>query len=541
MKNISCTSKSARKEKQNQQLINWAIAVDNDKSIYRCYALLDALNLSYTTHKFFLDLLFINSEFSPASQLKKWLMNPLGNKLSIAFTIFLICIALCAQPSTGKEADKKKELALFTFIVTWWPFLRDILNAFKNTWRVVHNLIVIIDLYCPELSVALLHLPIIIPLTALNIFVMTRNRAMRNRRKEHLAFNRKLMIEIEGALLINLESARKFRALIQSQSNKQRMLALILSSFIGLQDGIRSYSGFLTICPALAATPPLLVFVICCSILYALMHWAMRVFDEYLEQEQARFVELELLIGIQSRLIEHELNQLEAASQEEQSLLIANTNWEIIRFNTLREEYIRLSRPSYARAIFSGMKNSITFYAAFSIGIILLGSFLSGFPPILFGCLTLMGLLVVAGGIAFSIYELKSAEQPTIGVITVNKHYEVCRRVLSSYNKGTKVLNFAMSALDPVDDDVKQGSKFAILASFIYSIIFGIKAFATGFRVRSEPVLHEYSEHPLLPIKVEPKKPRVNSAAFFYSKLPAPTNNNDELPEPVSHLRMMEN
>lgn len=518
MMSESCIPKPVKTSKKRKRITHWAISIDNDKSIYLCYAFLDGWNLSYTTYKFFFDLLYINSEFSPAKEMKKWLMTPWKNKLSLALTVILICIAMCAQPASSKDADKRKQQAFFVFISQYWPYLRDVLNALKNTYRVVHNLLVITNLYCPKSQAALFHIPIIIPLLAVNIFVLTWNRKMRTQRKEALAHNKRLLKEVQEALFIDLDALRAFRKRMQFQSDKERFCAYLSVAYIGFQDGLRSYSGFLTTCPALVSCPPILLFVLCSSLVYALLHWVMRIYDEYLEQEYARYLELELDLGIQARFIDGQLNQLaNLTDEDEREKKLTQINLELVIFNVLRERYIRLSQPSWARAIFCGIKNSVSAYGAFSVGIIAVAGFFSGFPPLLFFALSLSGFVMIAIGIGYAIYELKTATQESnIGVITVNKWYEVFRKTFSSYNKGTKALNFGLSVIDSDFDEVKQGSIAAVIVSCFFSVIFGIKAFATGFKLRNEPEFQVYPERPLIPMQPKAKKPRLSSAAFFY-------------------------
>lgn len=382
----------------------------NDASfIYALYAGLDALNLSYTTYKYSVDVYLTNKGASSSDTMHKWLTTPTGASIAVAESLVLISLAILANYFSENDANKAKR-----YIAIAWPYCRDVLKALKNTYKGTANSIKMLNLLTGKNFNPFI-LPVAIALSGILITNRIWSRKMITARKNMMQNNMALLTDILLMAALTEEQCQLFRQKVQLQAMETRVKAYISVALSSTIDSLYLYMGMLTIAPV---AWPLFVTLSACCVLYTIMTLATRLYDEYeyqckLKITQAR-IELALFGKQQTEQIIDNLRklmafqaqinqQLAAPEQEEvddirkqQDDLLALISMQKKTLAEKREHALELMTLSHFSAALVGAKNGMAAYGALSSILFMAATILAlsstPFPPILLISIVLIGL-----------------------------------------------------------------------------------------------------------------------------------------------------
>ena len=164
--------------------------------IYALYGALDGLSLSYSTFKYFFDILYTNSPLSSSDVMHDWMLTPAGIAAAAAESIAIIAFSLLANIYDNKKNQKQFE----RFIAAAWPYGRDMMKGLKNAYKGVRSMLLTTEM----LGGQNLHAMIVPAGVVLGVISVVERLCMR----KFVVEPRKVMMKNNSALLASIQGIR---------------------------------------------------------------------------------------------------------------------------------------------------------------------------------------------------------------------------------------------------------------------------------------------------------------------------------------------
>ncbi|WP_131782066.1 hypothetical protein [Legionella gresilensis] len=486
--------------------------------IYLLYGLLDGLNLSYSTLKYFFDVILTNSKTSSSDALHEWTLTPTGILVAATESITLIVFSMLANHF--KDSDKN----LFKrYIAVTWPYLRDSLKGLKNGYKGVRSAIQVANLLGGT-NLNLLILPIGLAISGLTILNRIWLRHMIGLRKDMMRTNAILLASIENNENLSSEDYERIRNSIfkQTQEVKNRhRFAYIVTAYCGTADSLYYYIGVLTLC---SFNWPLLLAMASLCITYSLVCIATRIYEEYDNQRKLKIsqikIDLALFIKENTPILQANFGRLQEISElialgdktqallEEQDKLTINIKATLLKLKNKREHLKSLSTLSPIQACLEGMRHGLAAYGAlssvlFAIATIIVFSTATFPPALIISCIS-VGIIFLAGFVAYSMYQHYKHRKKEVSI--VDKPYEQLNDMLKELKQiqqrnislirdsehAQKTRDFKEEVKKVIDD----GKKVPTAPEFVFQQWFEtIRSFFSGLSKGNKAV--DYTLNPL--------------------------------------------
>ncbi|KTC94572.1 hypothetical protein [Legionella erythra] len=497
---------AGRMDAQSRLMAKWLHA---NGIIYRAYACLDGWNLSYSTLKYFFDVVLTNSDRSSSDVMHEWLVSPAGIAVAATESITLIVFAMLAT-HFDDNPDKLKR-----FIAVVWPYCRDTMKGLKNAYKGVRSTIQMLNVLGAT-NLNFLMLPLALALGGIAIANRLWFRYMLNQRKDMMKNNKLLLEEIQNAESLSKEECQLIREKIQRQTINTRRAALFSAALGGVIDSLYLYVGILFLAPT--SWPVFVTLSVFCMV-FSLVCVATRIYEEYDFQKKLLIAQAKVEFALYSK--EHgqevidlltELQQIslelskfaptEATRQaieeleEKRTRLSAQIHQIKQEFEDKRDELQSLLTLSYTSAFLAGAKNGLAAFSAvtsilFTLGTVFILASVP-FPPLLLILGASLGMALLIGFISHSLIQnwrhhqtLQQREKP----------YEPLAEMLE------KIKDIKNAAQDMnVDEEVKSAIHRGLTMDYSPQYFFQewfevVRSFFSGLGKGSKAV--DYSMNPL--------------------------------------------
>ncbi|MGQ3889591.1 hypothetical protein ACQUW5_11225 [Legionella sp. CNM-1927-20] len=486
--------------------------------IYLLYGLLDGLNLSYSTLKYFFDVVLTNSKTSSSDAMHEWTLTPAGMLVAATESITLIVFSMLANHF--KDSDKN----LFKrYIAVTWPYLRDSLKGLKNGYKGVRSAVQVANLL-GGFHLNLLILPVGLVISGLTIMNRIWLRHMISLRKDMMRANAILLESIENNENLTSEDYKRIRNSIFDQAEEvknRHRFAYVAVAYSGIADSLYYYIGILTLC---SFNWPLLLAMATLCVTYSLVCIATRMYEEYDHQRKLKIsqvkIDLALFIKENTPVLQTNFARLQEISElialgdktkallEEQDKLTANIKATLLEFKNKRDHLKSLATLSPLQACLEGMRHGLAAYGALSSVVFAIATIIvfttATFPPALIISCISAGIIFLAGFVAYSMYQ--HYKHRTKEDIVADKPYEKLNDMLKDLKqiqqRNTKLLKDPECSEKPRDfkEEVKKviddGKKVPSAPEFIFQQWFEtIRSFFSGLSKGTKAV--DYTLNPL--------------------------------------------
>ncbi|MGQ3890744.1 hypothetical protein [Legionella sp. CNM-4043-24] len=376
--------------------------LDKKEYLASSFGLVDGMNISISNLQSIFSYIYANSKsVSATDALHDWMMSPLGFALTAAETVTLVALSIIGNRKDSKNSqdDFKRNVALM------WPYMRDVMKAWKNGGKGVRSLIQISN-QLGNVNINSLIMPLGIAVGVLGAANRVWYRHIKDKRKKQLELHAAVLADIEKLDHIMTEEERLgFWDRVKDEKGLARMEGYTAAIIGGAVDSLYLYLGLLGL--ASLAGPvfvPLAVFCIvqsvCCII--------NRVYEEYCMQRDFLInraeIDLAMFINERGPAIQKWFARLQTLSKEisgdvdqhlsdEQRQRLqdefdetgAQLDNEIKLFTAKRNHLLSLQPTSYLEAILIGIKNGLSAYSAYSSSVFFVATVLliasAPFPP----------------------------------------------------------------------------------------------------------------------------------------------------------------
>ncbi|KTD03034.1 transmembrane protein [Legionella geestiana] len=381
--------------------------------IYGLFGGLDGLNLAFSMESFVFGLLPNHGPLNASDLMHNWMFSPAGIAITVVGTIGLSFFS-----ALGNFFEEKDQRAAARFFAVYWPYVRDVLKATKNTWRGARNALQLVKMLdkssIPLENFNAMSLGFGLVMGAFSASMRVAIRYMDAERKRLSKQNEKLLKEIK-ALKYNdytLEKLSEIRAGIQTHSLEKRALRMSLAAVNGTVDTMYLQMGMLTL---VSLAPGVMIGMTACVAVFSIALILGRIHEEYEEQRKMRASETRVLLALAGKEVALHFRELQsmmldsATSEEEleakrKAMLQAAQD-----FQTHQKTLESLTAPTLLGATMMGVRNGLSANSALSgimffvAAILMLSS--TAFPPAL---LITWVSLCMASLIAFSVHGMIS-------------------------------------------------------------------------------------------------------------------------------------
>lgn len=382
-----------------------------NRYIYGLFGTLDGLNLMFSMESFVFGLLPNHGPLNASDLMHNWMFSPAGIAITVVGTVGLSLFS-----ALGNFFEEKDQRAAARFFAVYWPYVRDVLKATKNTWRGARNALQLVNALnknciSPE-NFGAMSLGFGLVMGAFSASMRVLIRYLDAERKRLVKANGNLLAEIQ-ALKYNeytLETLEDIRGKVEEHAIEKRALRMSLAAVNGAVDAMYLQMGMLTLATlAPGAMIGMTAFVAVFSVALILG----RIHEEYEEQRKMRASETRVrlaLAGKEVALHFRELQDMFPVSNDDESKI----KWESMKhaiqdFQTHQQTLQELTSPSLLGATMMGMRNGLSANSALSgimffvAAILMLSS--TAFPPAL---LIAWVSVCMASLIAFSLHGMIS-------------------------------------------------------------------------------------------------------------------------------------
>jgi hypothetical protein len=524
---------------------NFPQKLDEDRSIYHAYAVLDALSISVSMFKYLFEVYFSTND---SHLMHEFITSPEGIAIITAEGIFLITFSFLASLfEKEKTATTKKNIELA------WRYVRDMMSALRSAYKGLRSTIQIISLLAGGLDLKY----VIIPCGLILGIIAVANRwwllHMREKRKEMIKKNNKCLSEILESPHLTKFDREVFLSRILFQDDKERIHAFFSMALSGLIDGLNLYVGVLSL--AILSSPALLGMSLICGI-YIIVCAISRVYEEYndqldllITQNQCKLalVTREMQINYAKLLSLHHKMDSNPTNLAEAEHLKVELQLSIKSFIELRQILKTQVTRTYFTAVLSGIRYGLLAYGGLTSFLFITSTLFSIsatiFPPALLIASIAMGAVLMIGFLTYTVSahylhlnkQKNNEVQPDIRLMAMQRivqDYEeeeifyksvnegllldpspkfffqewsdVFRSLFSGLSKGNNVTHFLEDLVQdsPGRDDVPLRKIFEIISMALFGIILALRALTRGFKEKP-PVQINLAAH-TKPPKAEP-------------------------------------
>lgn len=387
------------------------------------YGALDGLNLSYSSIKYYFDVMFNNSSVNVSDVMHDWMASRTGLEIAALTSISIVAFSFMAS-LFDEEKDKtviKKEIA------TYWPYLRDCMKALKNAFKGFRTTLQALGLI-GHMDLRYLMVPMGVAFGGLSMLNRMWYRAMKDERKDMQQALDKLYDELST---INnesfLENQQRYREELEKmhQSQSLRAKSFLSASFSGFVDGLYLFMGVLTLS---AFSPQFFIFMTVLSSFLSIASIFTRTYEEIEfqykliaahQKTQLAFYKNEL--DVTYKKLHEKYSQCAAVSTDAANFIVLCAELQLLKdelddkahlFTQGRTDLDKLRVLSNVAAFLAGLRMGLMLYGAMSTGLFLTSTVcaISGitFPPALIIACVVIGL---AGIIAFPIYTVMTNQK----------------------------------------------------------------------------------------------------------------------------------
>lgn len=381
--------------------------LDEQRYVYAVYGLLDGLNLSYSSLKYFFDLVCLNLGGTSSDVMHDWMVSPAGIAVAAIESVGLVVFGMLANYLNDNDKNLFKR-----YLVTIWPYCRDTLKGLKNTYKGLRSLASMVDLLGGQ-NFNFMLLPLSLGLGILSIANRLWHRRMVSERKQMMKENAALLEKVKQHKgPFTEKTANDYRLEIRAQATRLRYTALGSAAYRGVIDGLYLYLGVFTLCPL---TWPIFVAVSAFSLLYSTLSIAAYAYEERDYQRKLEIIQVKIELELSKQLLITQLHELkkqlshraprtEEAALELQQLIKKITDSKVglnAEFRQRLEEANKKIKLSHGSAFFAGLKNGLSAYGVvagvlFALGIIFLLASVA-FPPALLATGVFLGAVCLIG------------------------------------------------------------------------------------------------------------------------------------------------
>lgn len=506
--------------------------IDQDRSIYYAYSILDSLSTACTMAKYVADMLNTNND---SDSMHDIMMSP-GALIAFSIeSVFLVSFSYLATYFDNDQNDVYKK-----FIVTAWPYLRDVMKGLKNAYKGWRSAVSALSLIA-GIDIKYLIAPLGLFLGILGAANRFWLRYMTEDRKLKMSSNSKLLARIKTLNSLSAEEHLYLLSLIEYQSLASRTMAYVSMAFGGFIDGLYLYVGVLGLA---ALSPPMLIAMSIICIFYTLVCIITRLYEEYDYQRRLFVTQTQCQLMLLTKETEtHYLDllflkeidfpsfqELDEIKRKERELALL-----IKRFEEKKTALQALHNKTYLSALLMGLKNGLAAYGALASILFLIAAIIvltgAAFPPFLLISSVILGLAFMIG---FTIHALVENYKHINKENSENKSYqqlldiknkilldqlkdtdplpeqsihsslksglsldpspqyfflewfEVCRSLFSGIGKGQKFIDCALGFLQEKNDqghykDTPIMYVLGAISAFFFGIVLALRAFAKGF------------------------------------------------------------
>lgn len=422
-----------------------ATELNQIKWIYGLYGALDGLSTSFSLLKFLFDAYYSNSSTSSSDALHDWVLTPEGLFCEIVISGLLVTLSSIAN----LNAENKS--AIPQFMGMDYLMLRDIIKAYKNTYKGLLNALNFANMYFPGHGYNALNiLPQALVLGTIAAINRVWLRRIRDERKGWKKQNEKFVQELEGMLRCispkddervlaiqekcQLQSQSQF--FWQSLSKWQNAFALVAAAFSGVIDSPYLYFGVLGV--AILATGSWFFLVVAaCSIIFAAVCVATRVYEEQNYQRELLVTQLQVELAINKRLLALQLQTLKDMTNDKSNPLAIQLELQQALYSQIEKQWEqtkeckkRLAEQSvlpWGAIILGGLKNGVDAYGAVASMMFATATFaiLLGwtFPPVLLVSFVAVGMACLLFFLATALLQYQShlTEKAKLSSVTITR------------------------------------------------------------------------------------------------------------------------
>ena len=427
------TPKVLAPRKAGNKNLQFAKKLDEIKHIYALYGAIDGLSISYSSVKYWFDLLCATNKNSASDLMHGWMLTPEGIAAVAVESIVLISFSFLANVFSDKDPNKAKR-----FIAVVWPYLRDGLKGLKSGYKGVRGALQVAEMLTGQ-DIRNLILPLGLLLSGLYVCVRLWNRHVRSTRKTMMDENKQLLLAIldpQNPKYKTKLTDDDIKAILENEIKKQkdweRYVTLLAAACGGLIDGAYLYLSVVTLA---ALVPPVFIAMLICSVIYSITCIITRIYEEYDFQRKLDATGAKIKLAVCARQLEEIVDELRKSAEDTAAMatqisrvptneaepappelpgLIAQRALELSRqkellkklqtamgeFVTKRNELSSFLSLSALSAALAGLKNGLAAYGALAsvmFGVAAVNAmFLVAFPPafLIAGIITGMVFLI---------------------------------------------------------------------------------------------------------------------------------------------------
>lgn len=527
-----------------------ALKLDQNRSIYHAYAVLDSLSSSYSMFKYFIDVYFSRND---PDLIHDILTSPGGIAAILTETTFLVSFSLLASVFDNEEKNATKK-----FIAASWPYFRDVIKGLKNAYKGWRSGVQILS----AISGADLKYMVIPVGVGLGIFAAANRfwlRQMVENRKKLMTLNKELFLEIQQLDSLTSSDHEYYLSRIGYQDKRECTQAFLASAAGGLIDGLYLYLGVVNLS---ILSPPLFITISAISIVYILACIVTRVFEEYDFQLRLAVTQTKCKFTLIIKEMEDTYTQLILLQEKENKIsadledikqLLQETGQLINRFEDMRQLLHKQLTYNNFTAGLLGMKYGLYAYGVLTSFLFMIASvFLvtsTAFPPALLAGFVLSGLVLMVGMAMYTLrahyLHLRKQEcindelhpfehlkemkknievvQDNVKILTADcfeeslkdgvdldpspqfffqEWFEVLRSFASGISKGNNFSNFLATPFQDIDHDNRLMNALAITSSVLFSAVLGLRALARGLARQAKNVAEIYTKIDVVPLPI---------------------------------------
>lgn len=506
--------------------------LDKNRYIYHAYAIVDSLSSSYSMFKYFMEVFIRKTD---ADYIHKILTSPEGIAAITAEAIFLVSFSFLASVFEKEEKDSVKK-----FIVTAWPYFRDVMKGLKNAYKGWRSTVQIISLISGmDLKYMVVPVGLVLGVfAAANRFWI---RSMVEKRKRKMDKNGELLIEIQQLSSLTPLDREYYLSRTEYQTHEDRVYAYLALGTGGLLDGLYFYVGVVSLS---VLSPHLLIAMSIIGAIYMLSCVISRIYEEYDFQLRLKATQTQCKLAITTKELELTYAKLlefqEKKEKKAEDLLeIQRLKLEVCEliknFEKERQLLKDQTTHNYLTAGLLGIKYGLYAYGVLTQILFTVTTVFSiaavTFPPALLAVFIFSGLVFMIGMIAYTLHahyqhmqkretELDK-EHPYDQILEMKKNIEqqkdvkilsaegfntslkdglkpdpspqnffqewleCIRSTFSGLSKGNNFSNFVMTPCQEIDSegdyhDTPVMGALAIASGVLFSLILGLRALARG-------------------------------------------------------------
>jgi len=378
--------------------------LDQDRSIYDTYAVLDSINLSWSSVKYWFDI-FIQGN---TDLLHEIMVSPGGIAALTFETLFLVAFSFLAS-----RYDKEKRNPVKKFINAAWPYLRDVIKGLKNAykgWRSTAQALGL--LAATDLNFVIIPVGLVLGIIA-SVNRLWLRYLVEKRKKKMKANGEDLLNAIQKLKSLTKKESKTYLDKIAYQSDKDRVQAYIAMGINGFIDSMYLYVGVLSL--AILSNPALAAMIALCAI-FTVACVIARIYEEYeyqvrLQVTQTRCKRAIVIKELETSYAALLLLQKTTDKSEDDLIEIRRLKGEVCEFIKQFEEYNQLLKSqttrSYFTAALSGMKYGLFAYGALTSFLFTFSSLFlmssAAFPPALLIFSITTGIALMIGLAAYTL------------------------------------------------------------------------------------------------------------------------------------------